>query len=549
MFSSLKPLVLMQLKDKLDLSYLNSKKDTIRKIGLSIGSFAIITALIYVLFYVAKLLRLFHIVAIIPVSVVVIAFTVMQLLSIVSCTFRLMNNLYFSKDNQFLLTMPATTNQLFISKIIVFFLYELLRNLYFFVPLFFAYGLTAGLPIYFYLWMIVCWLLISALTVSISALLSIFAMLISIFLKNFSVVKVILFCSVVGFVVWLLIQVIGLIPANLDLVGSWGTIFWRIQDFLTMFMEKFAPFAYLTQLVIGGYDGLKPKLFSAETLPILAVVIGVTIVCLLLSFVITKPLFFRMASKPFEYRKVNVNRVIKNKKVSPFLSSVKIQITNILRNSDELYSLMSSAIALPILILLLNKLYAAMSTSNLGNHMTISFNLLIILLIALATNGKLASIYSREGGASQLVKTRPNEYTHSLLAKLIPNMVVMSISIIAAVNVFALFNEISTINTILFGVSAVFIYNAHALWSAEMDVMNPQHAQYAATGGHISNPNETKSSAFMFILAFLFFVISLFLSMENIKVSWIKVATVALVLLVFRIWSYVNKVRVYYKEK
>ena len=549
MFSALKPLVLMQLKDKVDLSYLNSKKDAIRKVGLSIAGFAVITALIFLLFYLSKLLRLFHLIAIIPVSVVVVAFTIMQLLAIISCTFRLMNNLYFSKDNQFLLTMPATTNQLFISKIIVFFVYELIRNLYFFVPLFFAYGLTAGLPIYFFFWLIVCWILISALTVSISALLSIFAMLLAIFLKNFSLVKVVLFCGAVAAVVLLLIEVIGLIPANLDLVANWGTIFWRIQDFLKMFVEKFAPFAYLTQLVIGGYDGLRPKLFSSSTLPILGVVIGVIVVCLALAFAITRPLFFKMASKPFEYRKVNVSRVIKNKKTNPFISSIKMQVINILRNSDELYSLMSSAIALPILILLLNKLYAAMSTSYLGNNMTISFNLLIILLIALATNGKLASIYSREGGASQLVKTRPNEYTHSLLAKLIPNMVVMSVSIAISVYVFQLFNEISTINTILFGVSAVIIYNAHALWSAEMDVMNPQHAQYAATGGHINNPNETKSSAIMFLLAFIFFVISLFLSMENIKVSWIKVVLVSLALLVFRIWSYVNKVRVYYKEK
>lgn len=547
--NALKPLILMQLKDKVDFSYLKSKKETIRKVGLSLLGFVVVTAFIFVLFYISKILHLFHIVSIVPVSVVVVVFTIMQLLSIVSCTFRLMNNLYFSKDNQFLLTMPVTTNQLFISKIIVFFLYELIKNLYFFMPLFLAYGLIAGLPMYFFLWLVVCWILISALTVAISALLSIFAMIISIFLKNFGIVKALLFCGIVGVAIWGIVTIINLIPENFSIIGSWGTLFWRIQDFLTNFTTNFKPFTLLTQLVIGGYVGLRPRLFSINTIWILLSVLGVILLCLLLSFVITKPLFFRMASKPFEYRKVNVDKKIKNRKVSPFLSSINLQVKNILRSSDELYPLLGTAVALPILILLLNRLYAAMSTDALGSYMTSSFNLLIILLISLATNNKLASIYSREGSASQLVKTRPNEYGHSLLAKIIPHIVVMTISISVSVYIFQLFNEISTVNTILFGVCLVVIYIAHALWSAEMDIMNPQYAQYSSTGAHINNPNETKSSVIMFILSFIFFVVSLFLSAENIEVSWIKTACVALALLVFRIWSYTNKIEIYYKEK
>ena len=67
MIKALKPLVMMQLKDKVDLSYLKNFKQAITKIILSILAFGIITAAYFGAFYVSKLFRIFHLVAIIPV--------------------------------------------------------------------------------------------------------------------------------------------------------------------------------------------------------------------------------------------------------------------------------------------------------------------------------------------------------------------------------------------------------------------------------------------------------------------------------------------------
>lgn len=549
LIKKLKPLVMMQLKDKIDLSFLKSKKQTIAKVVLSICGFVAITAVIYALLFVARLLNIFHLVDIIPVSVIVVVFTIMQILALISCTYGLMKNLYFSKDNQVLLTLPVTNNQVFVSKIIVFYLYELLKNCYFILPLFFAYGLISGSSFLIYLWAPFCVILISALTVSISALLSIFAMLISMFLKNFNLLRILLFTAVAGCSIWGIIYVINLIPENLDIVGTWGTIFWGIQDFLTAFTVYAYPFTKLTQMVVGEYLGLQPVLFSLSTLWILLSVIATICVSLSLSFIISRPIFFKMASKPFEYRKITLETQKKNRTINSFLSSVKKEILVIFRTSDDLFSLIGTAIALPILILLLNRIFASMSTRLFGDYMTVSFNFLIILLIALSSNGKIASIYSREGGANYLIKTRPTNYSNSLIAKLVPNAVVITISIISSVIVFGLFTSLSVANIILLAFSVEFIYLLHLLWSAEMDIMNPQWAQYATTGNHVSNPNETKATIAMFFLAFLFFGISLFLSIENIAVSWIKVALITLVLLIYRIWSILSKVKYYYKEK
>ena len=79
-------LVRMQLKEKMDVSYLRSPRKTIFKAVWFIIEFAGITALISVVFYFVKVFGLFSLVHDIPVPVVSIVFAVMLLLSLITDT-------------------------------------------------------------------------------------------------------------------------------------------------------------------------------------------------------------------------------------------------------------------------------------------------------------------------------------------------------------------------------------------------------------------------------------------------------------------------------
>ena len=108
-------LTMMQLKDKLDLSE-KTKKSYMFNIVFGILKFGLITAVIFLALY---LLGRFNWVSLdgqIPVEVLVVLFSVMLILSIITCTIKCMDSLYFGKDNMFLLTLPASKSQLFISK-------------------------------------------------------------------------------------------------------------------------------------------------------------------------------------------------------------------------------------------------------------------------------------------------------------------------------------------------------------------------------------------------------------------------------------------------
>ena len=184
---TLMPLIAMQLKDKLDFSFQKSnwKQILFKTIFFFIKFFAI-TAVIYVGFMVLSILRLIDLASGIPDKFLGVLFTIMIILSILTCTIGLVKSLYYAKDNQVLLTMPTNRVNIFFSKLIVYYIYELFRNLTFILPLFIAFGMVNAYQFYYYIWVLIGLLFVTAIPVSIGALLSIPAMYVSNFFRNFN---------------------------------------------------------------------------------------------------------------------------------------------------------------------------------------------------------------------------------------------------------------------------------------------------------------------------------------------------------------------------
>lgn len=160
----------------------------------------------------------------------------------------------------------------------------------------------------------------------------------------------------------------------------------------------------------------------------------------------------------------------------------------------------------------------------------------------------MAKAYSEEGHSSYLIKTNPQPYFNSLVAKLVPNAIIMTVSILATCIVFGEFGKQFVSVPLLF-LAIEFIYISHLLWSAELDFMNPQYTQYATTGTHANNPNEVKSTIFMFILSALFAFMTYFMIGEGVTGFYFKMMFVALSFLAVRVYLYISKIKVYYKEK
>lgn len=538
---------MMQLKDKLDLSFVKSKRGLIFKIVLSAVKLVAVTAVFYLLFFVCNMLGVFYPSGYIPDTVANVLFTVMQLMSVVTCIVGLTQALYMTADNRVLLTLPASSATVFFSKLILYYVFELKRNVTFTLPMFIAYGMINGAVWYYYLWLIFCFAFISMIPVVIGALVSIPALFVATFVKQFKWLQLSLMFVASGLVVWGIVALIGVIPPNINIMGTWGSLFLSIQRFLNGFAKALYPFYCLTLMIVGGTLRIGSKLFAGDTFAYFGVMLACLAVALGLAYLLAKPLFIRMAARQFEFEKMVVppkkNKVF-NKKFSPVLETLQMNV----RSGRYVLSAIVQ-LALPaIAILLLNKLYASMNTNYTGEVMTKTFNLLVMLVITVAFNNEYATVYSKEANARNIIKTRPQNPIYTLLGRIAPRIAIIVLSTFAVVITAVSVSSSDKGELVMMGMVTLFVSVAHLLWCAEMDVMHSYADQYATVGVQFDSPNERNATIVGFLLSAFFAFAYYFLSDRGTTSSIVKGIIIAAVFLAARIYLYVTRVKHYFVE-
>jgi hypothetical protein len=261
------------------------------------------------------------------------------------------------------------------------------------------------------------------------------------------------------------------------------------------------------------------------------------------------PLFYKMASTPFEYRKSNV-KPKKNRRHARRFAAFYNEFVITFKSTNRMIANIGVLISVPMLIYLLNKIFLAMSTRSLGDSMVIAFNILIILLIVLNSNCQMASIFSRDGRSNYLIKTHPAKYILMISAKLVPNTVFVLLSLLITSGIVFSTTTMPISDSLMLMGAIALIYLSHMLFSAELDLMNPQIELYATVGQNESNPNETLSTATAFIFAFVTALASLLLLIDATGGSmYIKLLFISIVIFIWRVRVFLSKIAVYYKEK
>ena len=557
----------MQLKEKLNFKRLEVEGvnpfQVLVSIVAAVLKFAVVTAVFAVILLLINYLGVFSAVQRTPTSLMSIVFGVMLIASVVSCTAGLTKSLYFSNDNSILLTLPCKPFQVLLSKLIIFFAFELKRSFSFMLPLFVAFYIIHGYPVLAYLWLIICFVFISMFTVALGLVLSIPAMWISNFFRLNRYLQIGSLAATVGAAIFAMFYAVSLIPKNLDLLSRWAIITRSIQAALQSFTVSFRFYYDLTLVFLGEvYDVVKVAFPVGDTALRFLIILGMTAGLLALGFFIVLPLFYKMASTPFEYLKKTVkprkNRVHK-KKLTTFFTEVIIAV----KNPARMFSNFGILISIPLLTFLLNRLFFAMNTNEMGDSMVVAFNVLIIMLVVLNANTSAASIYSRDGRAAYLIKTQPTEAKILLFSKLLPDAIFCVLSLIATTVILIISSGIGLINILFLMLGIGFIYFAHLMYCAELDIMNPQYEIYATVGASDSNPNETKATLSAFIISFITAGATMLLLMDKsdaianipftdtlvLDTIYLKLFFVGLAVMLQRIYMYFSKIKLYYKEK
>ncbi len=554
----LKALVLMQLKDKLDLSFVKDKRQLLIKTILGVVKFAVVTAACYFLVYFCRLyLGLFYS----SEAPMLLSFVVTLLfaLSVLSCTVGLVQTMYFSEDNKVLVTFPCSQNLVFVSKLLVFYFYELRKAFDLLIPIILGFGIYlfqnsyVGVGYFFKLWIPV--LFYAGAPVLLGALLSIPAFYLFRLFKRYPFSGVVCFVLILGVVTYGVVQAIGVIPENINMIEMLGPLQRAIRGFLLDFEDHSLYLTEFVYIILGEPQPNGAYRIAGITFAKFGILVFIEVLLFALVFLITRFFFYKMMQRSFEHSKKQIDKKKVNRRHGKYSTFVIKELRIQLRSINEIISTISVYIAVPVMIYFLNKIFSAINTNVTGDNMANAFNVLIILLPLLASNGVVAKSFSIEGRAGYIKKTKPLNLVFPLVSKLLVNLVLSIPSVLASVIVFNSFNNLPLHNVVLFFFGVLFIHYGHMIWSATLDIMNPQNEQYATTGGTINNKNENVSTIVAFIGSMIFALFSYMLfsesitSYHNLNMAFIKICLIGFAIFVSTLSMFMWKVKAFYYEK
>ncbi|MDR0855398.1 MAG: hypothetical protein LBN25_03405 [Christensenellaceae bacterium] len=561
-------LVAMQLKQKLNLKHLNSPFRVIFGLIFAAAKFAVITI---ALNFVISLSVQFSILSLVkgsfPIGALTLGFAVILIASIISVTTQLTDTLYLSGDNALLLTYPVNADMVFVSKLIVFYINELKKNLNTMLPLFVAYAMYVSANPVIYAFLLLWYPIVSLIPVIFGAILSIPFLFFRMRMRENRIVQIVMAAAGIFAVVWVIFSIARAIPPGFDLVVGFGKYSMAITDTinrlvyfdkykpLTFFTEGrglFQPFRWICEGIGGRYVGGEMVQVGAWSWQSPLWFFGILATAGTALYFAERVFFFKMASKPMEFkaRKRDVDKP--NRKAIPFFSSLKKETLAVLRSPEKFFSTYLTVFALPFIIYLLNKMFLNMDTDIMGEGMVKAVNVLILALVALTNNTHLASILSSEGQAAYILKSNPQSRWSLILSKAAIPMLMSLLSVTASIIVMGYFAKMGRSEIAFTAITIFLLIFGHAAQSAESDILKPQYKKYFGGAFDGINPNEAKSTGIAFALAIVFGALSAYFIIldlhSNPLTPWLKLAGLALIYCTLRIYLFISRTRVYYED-
>jgi hypothetical protein len=528
MFKRIKLLTLLQLSDRFKLKKIESKKALAARIGILLFTLIAITAICGLLIY-----ALCDIVMI-PKTHNLITFVIffLQLLSIIACTNGLLKTLYLGKDNSILLSYPAKHVEVFFSKLLVFYIYELIKGVFLLFPLLIAFGIIYKiLTVGYVITTLVFAVLLPLLPVLIGAFLTMPVLLINRLINRFPIVKAALSVSLLVLLFGVVIYIMKLIPVPLRIVALYNVFIMKVTEFISA-VNKYSLF----------YSNIGKLLVGESVLINYLIVFGVLIVMFILVAALAMPLYFSLASKSNEQANEKKRRGGNVAHKNTFFTFVKKEWLLSIRNLSEFINNYSFMFATPYVLYIMVSIFTAIDRNELGHSMTIAFSGFIVLILASASNTSSALAITQEGSEFVLLKTAPADTSNMAWAKIFFNLIFSTVMIVISFIILILFcDRIKNPNVYWLMMLAVIFINAGLiLWSFQIDIMNPHLREYASNNDSSTVNNAAESIKIGLIITVFFTVLAVLFLMDgdNFLWQWFRIIGIAFVFLAARFYMF-----------
>ncbi len=532
MLNRLKVLILMQLNERKKFKEMTKSKKLVYVL-LRVLAIAIVSMLFtFVFFFFNNIMYLK-----VNKNFLIFLIGIIQILSIIANIALFENVLYLNKDNQMLFSYPAKHGEIFLSKLIVFYIREFTRNLYFIVPLLFGFAFFTSFSFAFLINMILFIILLPLFPILLSALLSLPVMMIKRFLKKIPIIQTLLNLSILSAIFIGIIQILKKLPVPLRILALYNSFITEINAFIGQANKFFLVFSNLVN-----------TLFASRAFLDYLIIFGTAIVLVLLVYLLAMPLYFNIVSHFSALSLNKKHKLLSETKKSSFNAFLTKEVKSIFRTPGKLYSQLVFVVAFPFLMYIMNYIFNIINTNPLGDSLIIGFNIMIGLVLLTANNTMSATAISNEGEQFVLLKTSPGKNYMIVYSKMLINIIFSTGAILAGLGAILAVTQVGLTNLILTLVLFFIVNTAHIFGSFQIDILNPSLREYAKSGDTSTNPNAGKSILQGLLLSTLFTAVAIFFFLDSMVGGWIRLFGLALIYLIVRIILFMANLKVYFKR-
>ena len=472
----------------------------------------------------------------ITAELMAIIIAVTQAISLCFAIGDIISTLYLAPDNDMLICLPVTPNQLFISKALLIYVKEIAVNAMIFCPIFITLGVFGNFGLPFYLSMPILLLVLPILPIALASFLSIPIMLVMRFLKPRPTLSIVV----------ILLLVAGILTGYIALISSFAQTFniasqqietvRRVNAAITAVGKSIYIYLQLA-LVMLGFD-------AWHFIPLFIAVCAVVTV---LTVLVIRPLYFKTAMSSREKRVADKKRVRRFRSRSPFLSLVLRETLCIFRSPADIFQYFLFTLLMPFIVFSYDKLLMSLTVNTAGVNMIAGSHVMIVAIMAMLSNIVSASAISREGSNFHTSKTVPVSYFTQIFAKFTFN-VIFTVGALLLTMVVSFF--LYPVWQVILGTLAVILAAiGHIALSIDMDIKSPSVNMQGNEQASAVSKSTPKSLISGLIIGFLMgLLVIMSATAETTPMPYLLIIALALIFAVYRVWMLVLRVHLAYDK-
>ncbi len=415
-----------------------------------------------------------------------------QILSFAIALGSIIKNLYNSKDNDLLMSLPCSHNQIFLSKLLVIYAFELIANTLYTAPIFIMFGIITSSSVGYYFMSILFLILLPLLSLVLAGFFSIPLIYIVNKLKKNTTIASICLVLCVAVILGLYMFLIISFTDTIDFSSNQYTILRNVNNLISQI-------ATYTVVFKGMAEGMLMVTGWWWKDLILLCVIGIF---LLFTLLIVRKTYFKLSMKNKEMAYKTTLKPKFNQTMGAFRSIIVKEAKTLFREPGNIFQYFIFTLLMPFIVLLYDKMLFSITVNQTGQAMIVASHVLVVAILAMLSNMISATAVSREGGNFYITKMAPTSPRKQMNAKIVFNLIFTYSSLIVTMIFTAIFTDISFVHNLLCTIAVAIISLGHIITSIFIDLKKPVLDWYDSN--EIEKISKSTRYSMLLALAFAF---------------------------------------------